>query len=146
MVDVFGPDVVVPNVTTEAATEETPRSATLNGKVSPLESETHEAASCTFIYGTTENELTKEAKCEQAYLTAEASPVTATLEGLQPDTTYYYRLQASNGKGTNTNGAVLQFTTPGPGIRQCLGHRCESDVGDARRDARTARYLHDLPL
>jgi hypothetical protein len=42
--------------------------------------------------------------------------VTAMLTKLQPDTTYYYQLQAKNGKGTNEDGAILHFTTTGPGI------------------------------
>jgi hypothetical protein len=117
VVDVFGPDVVVPNVSTEAASGETPRSATLNGRVSPLKSETNEDATCLFLWGTSEA-LGEEVHCEQASLTAEESPVTAKLERLKPDTTYYYRLQASNAKGTSTTGEVLHFTTPGPGIVQ----------------------------
>ena len=39
--------------------------------------------------------------------------------GLLPDTTYSYRLQATNAHGTNTGEAspTIQFTTPGPGVR-----------------------------
>ena len=64
VVDVFGPDLVVPNVMTEPASEETPRSATLNGVVEPLETETTEPATCRFLWGTTEASLASTASCE----------------------------------------------------------------------------------
>ena len=116
VVDVFGKDLVVPDVRTEAASEETPRSATLNGKVSPLTAETGEAATCQFVWGTSEAFGQPPVECEQGEITADETPVTAKLTKLQPDTTYYYQLQAKNAKGTNRDGAVLHFTTPGPGI------------------------------
>ena len=117
VVDVFGPDILVPNVTTEPATEETPRSVTLNGKVSALEAETHEDATCVFAWGKTEALEEPAVACEQNPEKGEEVAVTAKLtEKLQPDTTYYYQLQAKNGKGTNEDGAILHFTTPGPGI------------------------------
>jgi phosphodiesterase/alkaline phosphatase D-like protein len=43
-------------------------------------------------------------------------PVQATLIGLEPDTTYYYRLQATNGNGTNPGESfqdhVLRLPAP----------------------------------
>ncbi len=39
-------------------------------------------------------------------------PVSAPLSGLQPNTTYFYRLVAANSAGT-TNGPVMAFTTTG---------------------------------
>ena len=119
VVDVFGPDLVVPNVSTEAASQETPRSATLNGKLSALEAETHEAATCAFAWGQTEALEETPVPCAQNPVKGEEAAVSAKLgEGrpLSPDTTYYYQLRASNGNGTNTNGAILHFTTSGPGI------------------------------
>ena len=53
-------------------------------------------------------------------------PVHAKLTKLRPDTTYYFQLQAKNGKGTNKNGAVLHFTTPGPGILEASASKVAS--------------------
>ncbi len=53
VIDEFGPNVVIPDVTTTAATQATPTGATLNGEVDPLEAETHEGAECWFVWGTT---------------------------------------------------------------------------------------------
>lgn len=125
-VDVFGESVVVPDVVTDGATEVKPTSATLNGRVNPLEAETAEPATCRFMWGTSES-LGKEAACPEPVKGNSLAAVHAPLESLLPDTTYYYRLQASNGKGTNLseeataqcNGQSSQdacFTTSGPGI------------------------------
>ena len=40
-----------------------------------------------------------------------AVPVNAALTGLQPNTTYYYEVVATNSVGT-TDGSILSFTTP----------------------------------
>src|SRR5207253_6066344 len=42
-----------------------------------------------------------------------ASPVSATLSGLNPSTTYYYELEATTGSQTYA-GQVVSFTTVGP--------------------------------
>ena len=142
VVDVFGPNLVVPNVTTEPASEETPRSATLNGVVQPLEAETGEPATCRFVWGTTEASLGSTAPCEPEQVKAGAeAAVTAKLTKLQPDTTYYFQLQASNGKGTNTNGAVLHFTTPGPGIVEASA----SEVASTSATLNATLEPHDVP-
>jgi hypothetical protein len=41
-------------------------------------------------------------------------PVTTQVEGLQPDTTYYYRVTAESGTPPAAHGAVLSFTTLPP--------------------------------
>jgi len=125
-VDVYAEGQIVPDVATEPATEIGLESATLNGEVDPLEAETGEPASCRFAWGTSE---------ALGNFTPCSAPVTGntfvkqqqTLTHLTPDTTYYYRLQASNKKGENVSeeptaecdGHKSQyacFTTPGPGI------------------------------
>jgi hypothetical protein len=115
-VEVFGPSIVIPDVTTKSATTVKARSATLNGTVDPEEAE---AATCRFEWGTSTS-FGKVAPCEPEGLGEgdSAVPVHAALSGLQPDTTYYYRLQASNASGTNPGEASQDqdFTTPGPGI------------------------------
>ncbi len=115
--DVFGPDVVFPDVTTESPSSVTPYSATLGGAVNPLNAG---AATCRFQWGTSKS-FGKVAPCEPEGVADGGSPVAvhAGLNGLQSDTTYFYRLQASNGNGTNPGEGSQdqEFTTPGPGIR-----------------------------
>ena len=44
-----------------------------------------------------------------------ATPATATLSGLTANTTYYYRVEATNGLGT-TLGSIASFTTSSPAV------------------------------
>jgi hypothetical protein len=126
IVDVFGPDVVLPDVSTGAATNTAFTGATLNGTVNP---DGGGVATCRFEWGTSEffGEL---APCEPEAAGSGSTPVAvhAALTGLLPDTTYFYRLQASNANGTNHGepSQDMQFTTPGPGIR----HESVSDIAD----------------
>jgi DNA-binding beta-propeller fold protein YncE len=121
-VDVYGPAVVIPDVETSSATEidlqaEAPTfAATLNGTVNPLgEGE----ASCRFAWGTSEA-FGEHATCEPPGVPDESSLVAvhAKLKGLAPDTTYRYRLGATNHNGENEGEASQdrEFHTPGPGI------------------------------
>ncbi len=116
--DAFGPDVVFPDVTTEPASSVTPFEASLNGTVDP-----HEAgsATCRFEWGPSRS-FGKVAPCEPEAVADGGSPVAvhAKLSGLTSDTTYFYRLVASNANGTNPGEASQdqEFTTPGPGVRE----------------------------
>jgi hypothetical protein len=116
VVDIFGADIVIPDVTTEAATEVSPSSARLNGLVNP---DKEGGASCRFAWGTT-RQFGQVAPCEPERVAEGNSrvPVHAELNGLQSDTTYYYRLQASNKNGSNEGspGEDREFGTPGPGL------------------------------
>lgn len=123
-VDAFGPDIVVPDVETTPATGVKPTGegaidATLNGTVNPDKEGT---ANCVFVWGISEAALEgreHEAKCEATVAEGESSaPVSAQLSGLEPDVTYYFRLQATNKNGTNPGEAWQDksFTTPGPGL------------------------------
>jgi hypothetical protein len=114
VVDIFGPDVVAPNVKTEAATEVEATSALLNGEVSTIG---EGAASCRFVWGTSEA-LGHSVSCEQSSVEGEEQPVSLRLDNLEPDTTYFYRLQATNHNGTNegAESPLQSFTTPGPGL------------------------------
>jgi hypothetical protein len=110
----FGPNIVIPDVTTEAPSSIKSESATLNGTVNP---DGAGEASCQFDWGTTAS-FGNVAPCTEAVkdgVTPVAEHVALTLE---PDTTYHYRLQASNAKGNNLGEAWedQEFTTPGPGI------------------------------
>jgi hypothetical protein len=100
-VDVFGPPITVPDVSTEVATAGASHTAeVLHGTVDP---DGIEVASCVFEYRT---------EAEPAYgrhsVACSSSPgsgsapvaVTAEASSLTPATTYYYRIVASNVKGT----------------------------------------------
>ena len=109
--DVFGPSIVVPDVSTEPAASVKPRSGVLEGTVDPDEAETGGPATCRFEWGTSTS-FGHVAPCEPEVAEGN-SPVAvhAAVSGLQMDTTYYYRLVASNRNGTNPGEAW-----PGSGI------------------------------
>jgi hypothetical protein len=120
-VDVFGPNIVIPDVTTSAATgvsvsAEGSIKAVLHGAVNP---DGAGDASCRFAWGPT-GAFGQVAPCEPETIpNGEADvPVHAQTEGLEPDTNYVFRLQASNANGTNPGQASQNetLTTPGPGI------------------------------
>jgi hypothetical protein len=117
-IDIFGPTLTIPDVTTAAASGLKVGDATLNGTVDP---EAIQLVDCRFDYGTS-TEYGQSAPCvpTAGSIPADSAehPVTAQLAGLAPDTTYHFRLQASNGNGTNSESEDLQFTTPGPGIHR----------------------------
>jgi hypothetical protein len=116
--DVFGPDIVFPDVSTEPPTNTAPFNATLNGTVNPQNAG---PATCRFEWGTGRS-FGSSAECEPSEVANGAAPVPvhADLSGLQSDTTYFYRLEATNANGINPGTALQdqEFTTPGPGIRE----------------------------
>jgi hypothetical protein len=149
VVDIFGPDVVIPDVTTGPASNLTAKSATLMGTVNP-----HKAGpvTCQFVWGTT-TELGHTAPCSPpqvqeggSAVAVEATLSQATQSELESHTNYCYRLQASNAKGTNP-GEVWQdqcFTTPGPGSEAVSAVTAESVTFGARinpHNAPTTYYV-----
>ena len=136
VVDEFGPNVVVPDVTTDSATSVGPAGATLTGTVNP---DGAGDATCRFVWGTSPA-FGHTAACSPPAVADGSSPVPvqATLEQLEPDTTYYYRLQASNAAGTDPGEASQdeQFTTSGPGLHGVWASRvtAESATLDAAID------------
>jgi hypothetical protein len=112
---VFGPNIVIPDVATGSASNVEPTSATLNGTVDIAKGG---AASCQFDWGTTAS-FGEVAQCPNQVEVEGKVPVSIGLSALQPDTTYYYRLQATNANGTNEgeSGQDAEFTTSGPGLR-----------------------------
>ena len=98
-----------PGATTNPATDVTATSATLNGTVSPNREDT----SYYFEYGTTTQYGTQTPTQGPIGGNADRN-VDAAITGLTANTTYHYRVVASNPSGT-TFGANMTFTTPAPG-------------------------------
>ena len=99
------PSAEEPSVTTEAATEVTSIGATLNGTVNPNGSST----TYKFEYGTSKATFTKTTPSVEIGAKKESKKVSAKV-GLEPGTTYYFRISATNAKGTKP-GNELNFTT-----------------------------------
>ena len=150
-VDVFGEDVVVPDVVTEepfdlelvtdGSTGAHSWSVLATGTVNP---DSAGEVSCRFVYGTSKQSLDRVAPCGGTVPDGDESvPVDAGLSGLEPDTTYFYRLQATNAHGTNPGeeSQDYEFTTPGPGLRS------ESVSGVSSSGATLAATIvpHDAP-
>jgi hypothetical protein len=110
-IDLFDP-VTVPDVTTEAATELKAHSAQLNGTVTAAGG----VATCRFLWGTTEALSETPIPCISPIAAGATEPVSVTLTGLAPNTTYFFRLEAENPNGLNPGEAsqTQHFTTPGP--------------------------------
>jgi hypothetical protein len=94
-----------PNATTRPATAVGARSAVLQGTLNPND----KPASYSFEYGTT-TAYGKGTSVTSVSKGKSDVAVSATISGLQPSTTYHFRLVASNGDGV-TRGADLSFTT-----------------------------------
>jgi hypothetical protein len=151
VVDVFGPDEVLPDVVTEApsnlaletepATGATSWGIQARGSVNPVEVEG--GASCSFPWGLTEA-FGQQAPCS-APVPAGPSPVSVhgSLTGLEPDTSYVYRLQATNTNGTNHGQASqdYRFTTPGPGLHS----ESASEVSSSSATLEASIAPHDAP-
>jgi hypothetical protein len=118
VVKVYGANVFVPGVAGEPATGVSDSAATLHGQVNP---EGTEVVSCEFEYRTAaEPEFGhRSMACSPGtpYTGSANVPVKATLSNLEANTTYYYRLVASNAKGATGGsgyGPEESFPTPGP--------------------------------
>lgn len=103
-----------PSVGTGLATNLGAEIATVVGTVNPNRSPLSE---CTFEYGLTAAPYSQSVACAEsaAQIGTGSSPVEvhADLTGLQPGTTYHYRLVAANAYGSRPGGDQ-SFTTPAP--------------------------------
>ena len=99
VVDVFGPDVVVPDVVSEEASGVTAGGAVFHGKVSTLG---EGVATCRFVWGTSKS-FGHVAACEPESVEGEDVAVKAAVSGLQPGQPYFYRLEATSEKNGQTN-------------------------------------------
>jgi hypothetical protein len=103
-----------PVVVSGAATAVSPVSATLNGTVTPGEDGV--VTSCYFEYGETYNVYGFTVPCAQTVGGGTSPvPVSASLTGLTPGTTYHVRLVATSSGGTGY-GSDEMFTTAGSSL------------------------------
>ncbi len=101
------PDPVsAPLVTTQAATSVASSTAVLNGTINPNGADT----TAYFEYGTTTAYGTTATATLNSSSGSYSQDVSATLNNLQPETTYHYRLVATNSEGT-VNGDDASFDT-----------------------------------
>lgn len=107
VVDVFGPGVLLPDVTTKAPAKVTGTTATLKGAIDG----DGKPASYHFEVGETDAYGSLSTPVSETSGGAEEQ-VEAAVTGLKPDTKYYVRLVAQNENGTDC-GAGLAFTTEG---------------------------------
>jgi hypothetical protein len=117
---------VAPAVVTGSATSVTQNAATLNGTVDPQ----GEATTYHFDYGTTDG---YGLQTPEAPAGSGSGPVavTAALTGLTGNTTYHYRVVATNTDGT-TNGTDRTFTTaPNPNPPTVANQRARSVAVDS---------------
>jgi hypothetical protein len=103
---------VPPVVVTEAASAITQTAATLNGKVNPKSAT---VSTCEFEYGTTVS-YGSHAPCASGPGSG-SSPVAVSgaASGLSPDTTYHFRLVATNAGGTSKGEDKTLITAAEPG-------------------------------
>ena len=94
-----------PTAETTAASNIEQRSATLSGRTNPNGATTY----YWFEYGPT-TALGQATSAGAAGSGSNTITVTAPVTGLNPNTVYYYRINAQNGYGT-ANGNILSFTT-----------------------------------
>jgi hypothetical protein len=111
--DIFGLNVLVPDVTTEAPPKVTGTTATLNGTVNP--DGTH-ITSCEFEYGPT-TAYGQTAPCEHTPEGNSSLAVSANLSGLPAGSALHYRLVAANASGANS-GEDQAFFTLGPRVQE----------------------------
>jgi PKD repeat protein len=105
-VSVSGPSQATPDVTTAPATGVTADEATLNGSINPND----QTISYRFVYGTSSANLDQSTPLTAGPSGHTATPVSATISGLVPSTTYYYRLDVTMG-GQTYSGATASFTS-----------------------------------
>jgi phosphodiesterase/alkaline phosphatase D-like protein len=145
---------LAPTVQDVAASEATSTTAMLAGEVNPG----FLSSTCDFQYVTEASFALSgyfaatSTPCEPGtgMLPAVAEPqaVTAAISGLAPDTTYVYRILATNSRGDRTNSTQMTFTTTGApllsgGEASALSPRSELVTGSAN-SAGLATEVHVL--
>ena len=116
VVDIYGPGIVVPDVEDRSRDGRVQRSVDVERHGDACRNEGN--ATCEFQYATSEfyeatGSYDQTFACSQGVLSGNSPvPVTANVSGLTPNTTYHYRLDATNGNGANDSEDAT-FTTPG---------------------------------
>jgi hypothetical protein len=146
--------VPAPSPATEVPAEVTSTNAILAGLVDP-----HDATllGCSFEYGTSAAYGQSVACATPPVLDGGLQPVSAPVTGLQPNTTYHYRLLASSSSGTSagqdvtfttavSSGVPLVFPHPSiagtPAVTQRL--TCRAGVPSGSTAQLTYRWLRNL--
>jgi DNA-binding beta-propeller fold protein YncE len=135
VVEVFGPDAILPLVTTNPASGVEETAATLLGEAVP---DPDEVVSCFFEYGPT-SDYGQTAPCSPAPPFTAASPVSANLTGLAASTTYHFRLVAKTAPPPPRTRAI-----PAYGVDRTFSTVGHPTVEEESTDglARTAATLH----
>jgi len=105
----FTTDTSLPIVTTQAASNIEPDSATLNG----LANANNDSTTVTFEYGLDTNYGSTVTAAQSPVTGSTDTAVSANITGLDPNTMYHFRVVGQNSSGTN-NGSDLTFTTLPP--------------------------------
>lgn len=95
-----------PAVTTGSASGVDSQGATVNGTINPE----NQSVQYRFLYGTSPNALDQSTPLTSGPTGTATTPVSSTLAGLSPSTTYDYELEVVSGAQTYT-GSVASFTT-----------------------------------
>ncbi len=112
-VDEYSPNLVIPDVAIGVVSNLQPHSVTLNGTVNADE---EGEATCRFEYGTTTS-YGQSVPCPKGVTGGSPVPVSVEVNGLALDTTYHFRLEATNANNVPNATQDGEFTTPGPGVR-----------------------------
>ena len=116
-VAIFGANAIVPTVTTNAASNVTFNSATLNGTVNP---DGVQVTDCHFDYGTSTAYELGSVPCVEtpASIGSGSSDVLvhADVSGLNAETDYHFQLVAANANGANYGQDAVTTTTPVVGV------------------------------
>jgi hypothetical protein len=102
----FTTSAIAPTATTDAATLVTSTGATLNGTVNAH----NDSSTVTFEYGLDTTYGTTATATQSPVTGTTDTAVSKTITGLTPNTTYHFRVVATNSAGP-TNGSDLTFTT-----------------------------------
>ena len=121
-----------PGATTNAATRVTVTTATLNGTVTPDGDTTYY-----FEWGTTTAYGSRSPERSVTGGGPNGKEVSEDIAGLQPSTTYNFRIVATNADGTTT-GANMTFTTPAAGPND--------NVLSIAKDPRTVTYGNPVTI
>ena len=111
---IFGGDIILPDVVTQAASDVGEVTATLHGHLDPDAADGGgEITQCKFEYGLTSS-YGETASCIPGPNYSGAQDVNAAISGLRPSSTYHFRLEAANADGVPSTGKDETLTTSGP--------------------------------